>query len=157
MHPIIGTSLQDHQETASGISSAERFIKPCEWIYLFRDRREFEKERFAWDLRAKHGFLWQESDGIHDNMKDFDKDLEYIQNNSERYNFATKIGNHGIITDPPAYVKALAEHVSERGGQFLQGTVKDFIISNHRLAGLKLSDDTRIECDECILATGKLF
>ena len=83
--------------------------------------------------------------------------LEYIQNNSERYNFATKIGNHGIITDPPAYVKALAEHVSERGGQFLQGTVKDFIISNHRLAGLKLSDDTRIECDECILATGKLF
>ena len=147
LHPIIGNSLADHQALANGIRDAEKLIKPSKWMYLFRDRKEFEEDQYGWSLRRKYGFSWDEIGN---------EEIRALEPSfSDQYTFATMIGNHGSISDPPMYVNALVEHIEKSGGKLQFGNaVKDFEIEGSTLKGLRLCDDTVIECDAAVVATG---
>ncbi|RAI31406.1 FAD-dependent oxidoreductase, partial [Rhodoplanes roseus] len=56
---IISDSLEQHQALAEG-TGAESFVVPCEYLYAYKNRRDFEASSFGFGLRRKHGFTWRE-------------------------------------------------------------------------------------------------
>ena len=60
--PIIGDSLNDHLALAKG-TGAEKWIKPCDYLYLYNNRQAFDADAFGWSLRRSHGFEWDELEG----------------------------------------------------------------------------------------------
>lgn len=62
MMPIVGDSLADHQALAKG-TGAEKWIEPCDYLYVYNDRAHYEKDSFGWQVRREHGFQWTELEG----------------------------------------------------------------------------------------------
>ncbi len=141
---IVSTSLTDHQALAEG-TGAERWLMPSDYLYLYKDRHSFEHDAYSWALRRAHGFRWQELEGM--DFRTFDPVF------SPDLGFAARMGDHGYISDPGAYVKALAAHVVARGGRLLHGEVSDIIRENGRVCGLRIGGKT-LACDAVVLAAG---
>ncbi len=142
--PIVGDSLADHQALAAG-TGAERWIVPSDYLYVYRNRAAFEGDALGWDIRRQNGFEW---DTLED--KDF---KAYDPLFAEDQDFAVRLGNHGRITDPGSYVKALAVHMQAEGGQLIIGDVTGIIRENGAVIGLRAGSET-IACDAVVLAAG---
>lgn len=142
--PIIGDSLNEHIALAEG-TGAERWIHPSDYLYLYRSRAAFEADRFGWDLRRAHGYRWDELEGAA--LEAYDPAF------GDEIGFAAKLGDHGRIADPGAYVRALATHVEARGGQLVRAEVEDLVRADGRVTGVRASGET-IACDAAVIATG---
>ncbi|MEL6206904.1 MAG: FAD-binding oxidoreductase [Pseudomonadota bacterium] len=144
MAPLIGDSLADHLALADGTPAA-RYIHPSDYLYIYNDRAHYETDAFGWQVRRENGFEWDVLEG--EAFKAFDPAF------GPALTCAARFGNHGRISDPGAYVKALAAHVEGQGGRILKAEVTDFARENGRLTGLRAGGET-IPCDAAILATG---
>ena len=142
--PVIGDSLADHQALSAG-TGAEKWIRPSDYLYVYRDRAHFEADAFGWDIRKAHGFDWQclEGDAFRAYDPSFAKDL----------GFAVRLGNHGRIADPGRYVKDLASHIVATGGRFVRACVDDIAQDGGRVTGVQ-ADGSPIPCDAVVIATG---
>ena len=141
---VVGDSLADHQAISKG-TGAEKFIAPCDYLYAYNDRAHFESDAFGWSIRKSHGFTWDElEDGA---LQAFDPTL------SDVLGFGVKMGNHGRILDPGAYVKALAAYVEAQGGKFIKAQVEGIAEENGQVTGVRAGGET-IACDACVIATG---
>ncbi len=142
--PIVGDSLADHLALAEG-TGAERWIRPSDYLYLYKDRAAFEGDAFSWDLRKMHGFYWEELE---------QRDLSaYDGIFSKNLGFAIKMGNHGRIADPGAYVHDLAAHVEASGGMLIKGEVEDLVREGGTVTGVRSGGQT-LDCDAVLVATG---
>jgi D-amino-acid dehydrogenase len=141
---VVAESLEDHLALAKG-TGAERYIVPCDYLYAYNDRPHFESDSFAWDIRKSHGFQWDELEN--GALQNFDPAM------SDVLGFGVKMGNHGRIIDPGAYVKALAAHVTAQGGKFIKADVSGFDKAGGRLTGVRAGGEV-IPCDTCVIATG---
>ena len=142
--PIIGDSLADHQALAAG-TGAEKWIVPSDYLYLYRDRKHYEGDAFGWSVRKEHGFDWDVLEG--DAFRAYDPVF------APQIGLAARLGNHGRISDPGAYVKALATHAEAQGARIIRAEVTDFVRNNGRVTGVRAGGDT-IACDAVVLATG---
>ncbi|WP_372570941.1 NAD(P)/FAD-dependent oxidoreductase [Ruegeria jejuensis] len=142
--PIIGDSLEDHTALAAG-TGAEGYIHPSDYLFIYDDRAHFGSDAFGWNLRKANGFHWDELEGAAFRAYDpiFSEDL----------NFAVRLGGHGRISDPGAYVQALACHLEARGGRFLRADVEDVVQENGEVTGIRAGGET-LACDAAVLATG---
>ena len=142
--PIIGDSLADHQALAHG-TGAEKWITPCDYIYVYRDRAHYEADAFGWSIRKAHGFEWDELEGTAWQAHEpaFGPDLR----------FGARFGNHGRITDPGRYVKDLAAHAQSLGAALRIGEVTDIAREGDRTTGVRIGGET-LDCDDVVLATG---
>ena len=143
--PILADSLVQHQALAADTNAAQ-FIKPTDYMFVYDDRQAFEAEKFVWDVRRENGFEWKELD-----FDELVKRDPGFKDGSAR--FGVSLGQHGFITDPGRYVKALAEHFVAEGGELFVGTVEDLISSNGQVTQIKTSNGS-VECDTAIMATG---
>ena len=116
--PLTSDSLADHQAMAEG-TPAERWITPCDYLYIYKDCAHFQGDAFGWEIRRAHGFDWEELEGaaFHDYDPAFANDLD----------FAVRLPGHGRITDPGRYVKDLATHAESQGARVLQAEVTDIV------------------------------
>lgn len=144
MRPIVGDSLADHQALAAG-TTAERWLQPSEYVFLYRDRAAFEADSFAWGVRRDEGFAWREIEG--EAVRDFDPNL------SPDIGFVVALPNHGHVKDPGQYVRELAAHAIEQGASWRQGTVSDLVLEEGRAAGVRIDGET-LRADEVVIATG---
>jgi D-amino-acid dehydrogenase len=142
--PIIGDSLADHQALSSG-TGAERWIVPSDYLYVYRDREHYQSDAFGWRLRREHGFHWDEMES--EAFAAFDP----VFGSENR--FAARLSNHGRISDPGEYVKALAAHVVASGGRLLKADVSDIVHADGRVTGLRAGGDL-IPCDAAVLTAG---
>lgn len=141
---IVGDSLADHQALAAG-TAAERYIRPSDYLYIYNDRSHFEGDAFGWGLRRDLGLEWEELEGRA--FSDFDPVF------ASELGFAVRLGDHGLIADPGAYVKALAAEAEAQGARILTGTVDDIAREDGRVTGVRAGGET-IPCDAVALATG---
>ncbi len=141
---VIGDSLNDHLALAEG-TGAERWIVPSDYLFLYRDRADFAHDAFGWQVRRELGFEWDELE--RDALARYDPIF------SDKVGFAARLGDHGRISDPGAYVKALAAHAMANGAKMFQATVTDFAQANGRITGVRAGGET-IPCDGVVLATG---
>lgn len=144
MTPILGDSLADHQALAAG-TGAEKWITPCDYVFVYRDRAHYEGDSFGWGVRRENGFHWDELEG--------DVWRAYEPSFGPGFGFGARFGDHGRITDPGRYVKDLAEHAVRNGARLLIGDVTDLVRENGRVTGLRVSGET-VDCDAAVLATG---
>ena len=141
---LVGDSLEEHHALVEGTAAA-KWIVPSDYLYIYKDRAAFEGDALAWDIRKGHGVVWQELDGA--------ALREYDQIFSPDQSFAVKMGNHGRIADPGKYVKALAAHVEDQGGEVLTGDVSGLTRDNNRITGVRIGENT-LDADAVVLATG---
>lgn len=144
MTPIIGDSVADHQALAAG-TGAEKWIKPSDYLYVYRDRAHFESDAFGWNVRAQNGFNWETLEG--DAFTQFDPCF------NPKLGFATKMENHGRISDPGQYVKDLAAHAIAQGARLVIGEVSDIVRENGAVTGVRVGGET-LDCDAAVVATG---
>ena len=142
--PLVGDSLADHRALAAG-TGAERYIVPGDYLYVYRDRREFEAEAFSWDIRRAHGFTWEEMTA--DRLHAYDPAI------SREMRFAVRLPGHGRITDPGAYVRALAAAAEARGARMIRAGVDDVLREGGRVRGLRAGGEV-IACDEAVICAG---
>lgn len=141
---LTGDSLADHLALAEG-TGGEAFVRPCDYLYAYRQRADFKADAFGWSIRREHGFRWEELDGAALRRLDplFHPEL----------NFAVRLGGHGRITDPARHVKALASHVEARGGRILRAEVDDIVRRDGRAVGVRAAGET-IDCSAVIVTAG---
>ncbi|PWV98912.1 glycine/D-amino acid oxidase-like deaminating enzyme [Hoeflea marina] len=144
LHGLTGDSLADHQALAAG-TGAEGFIVPCPYRFLYRDRAAFEADRFGWSIRKAHGFVWDELEG--DALRAVEPML------SPGIGFAASLDGHGMITDPEAYVRALADHALASGGELRIAAATDIVREEGRVTGVRAGGET-IGCDAVVIACG---
>ncbi len=142
--PIIGDSLADHQALAAG-TGAEKWIVPSDYLFLYRDRAHYEGDALGWSVRKEHGFAWDILEG--DAFRAYDPIFAHT------IGLAARVGDHGRIRDPGAYVKALAAHAEAQGARFIRAEVTDFAQENGQVTGVRAGGET-IACDAVALCTG---
>ncbi|QBF31078.1 FAD-binding oxidoreductase [Thalassococcus sp. S3] len=142
--PVIGDSLADHQALAAG-TRANRWITPCDYLYVYKDRAGFAADAFGWDIRKQNGFRWDELTAPA--LSAYDPNL------ASHFEFAVRLGGHGRITDPGQYVKDLAAHFEAQGGRVLQAEVTDILQENGAVTGLRAAGET-IPCTDLALTAG---
>lgn len=144
MAPIVGDSLADHQALAEG-TGAERWIVPSDYLFIYNNRAHYDGDAFGWGVRKDLGFAWDEMEETDFRAYDpvFGPELK----------FAAKLGDHGRISDPGAYVKALAAHAEAEGAQFIRADVSDIVRENGKVTGIRAGGET-IPCDSAVVATG---
>ena len=142
--PIIGDSLADHQALAAG-TGAEKWITPCDYVFVYNDRKHFEGDALGWSIRREHGFKWQELEG--DAWQGYDPAF------APDLRFGAVCGGHGRISDPGRYVKDLATHAQSLGAKVVIGEATDFARENGAVSGVRMGGEL-LPCDEVVLATG---
>lgn len=141
---IVGDSLADHQALAAG-TGAERFVVPSDYCFAYRDRVHYEGDAFAWGLRRDLGFTWEELEG--EAVAAYDPAL------GPSIGFLARAGEHGHITDPGGYVRALADHVVREGGRLVIAEAEDIVREGGAVTGVRAGGET-IACDAAVLAAG---
>lgn len=142
--PIIGDSLADHQALAAG-TGAEKWIEPSDYLFLYRDRAHYDSDALGWSVRKEHGFAWEILEG--EAFRAYDPIF------AQTIGLAARVGDHGRIRDPGAYVKALAAHAEAQGAKVIRAEVTDFVRENGQVTGLRAGGET-IACDAVVLCTG---
>lgn len=142
--PLIGDSLADHLALAGG-TPAERYVVPSDYLFLYRDRAHYDGDAFGFGIRKALGFDWDLLEGAA--FRAYDPVW------SPALACAARFGGHGRISDPGAYVKALAAHAVEHGARLVIADVTDFTRADGRVTGVRAGGET-IPCDAAILATG---
>lgn len=142
--PILRDCLADHRALSKG-TGAEKYISPADYVYAYKSKDHFDKDIFAWDVRQQHGFEWTEHDAESYRRYDpaFGKEVGY----------AACVHNHGRISDPGEYVKTLAAHFENSGGQIVQAEFQDFVIRDKAVCAITTTEST-IDCDAAVVATG---
>lgn len=141
---ILYDSLEQHQALAAG-TGAEKWLKPSDYVFIYADRAGFEKDSAGWSLRREMGFKWQELEG--DAVDQYDPIFQGTRK------FAVRLADHGHITDPGEYVKALATHFVDQGGEIVVAEARDIVLDGGKLKGIETTSGL-IDCTQLVLAAG---
>lgn len=141
---LLHDSPDQHLSLAKG-TEAERFVKPGNYLFGYADRAAYEKDAYGWNIRRKRGYKFAEMTAS--DLAEYDPAFEGL------FGFGVMCPEHGQITDPGAYVKALAAHVEKQGGTFVTEDVNDIFYENGIAKGV-VTANQNIEADEIVLATG---
>ncbi len=149
LHGIVGDSLADHLALSAG-TGAERFVVPADYLFLYRDRAAYAGDAFGWGIRRAHGFAMEEMEA--EALRAYDPSY------GPSIGFAVRMPDHGRISDPGAYVRALADHVVAKGGALRIAEVTDVVLEGGQVRGLRLRarDGTAetLDCGAAVLAAG---
>lgn len=141
---LLGDCTDQHLALARG-TPAEPFVRPGSYLFGYADKAAFLADSYAWDVRRRRGFACHEM--TPDDMAAHDPAL------AGRFGYGVECPDHGLITDPGAYVTALADHFQAEGGRFVSGDVTGFELQNGR-AVAALTSAGRIPADQFLLTTG---
>ena len=141
---LLGDTVEQHLSLAAG-TGAERYIVPCDYLFGYGGRADYEADAYAWRLRRARGFESEEMEP--EALAAFDPALK------GRFGLAVRCPGHGRITDPGAYVSALHAHFTGQGGEALVAAVSDIRIEAGRATGL-VTDRGVIEAEEVVVTAG---
>ncbi|MEM9732495.1 MAG: FAD-dependent oxidoreductase, partial [Pseudomonadota bacterium] len=137
-------AAEQHRALARG-TAAERYIEDSEYLFGYRDKAAFDADAYGWAIKKKAGVRVVKMDAAQ--FADHDPAM------AGRFGYGLRCLDHGHITDPGAYVKALVAHFVAEGGDLEIARVED--IETHRgKAVAVITVNRRVEADSIVLATG---
>ncbi|MDR6264177.1 FAD-dependent oxidoreductase [Roseobacter sp. N2S] len=144
MAGLLHDSLDQHRALAQGTPAAA-YITDEDFCFGYPTRAEFEADRYGWDIRDKNNVDYEVVSGAEFGTYD----PLYADN------FATVVRckNHGRISDPGAYVKALAAHFQAEGGTLIIAEVTDAIRDGEVTKGFVTSKGD-MRGDHAVMALG---
>ncbi|MGB2167125.1 MAG: NAD(P)/FAD-dependent oxidoreductase, partial [Candidatus Puniceispirillales bacterium] len=134
----------DHQALAAG-TKAERWIRPCDYTYIFKNRSGFEADKAIWDLRKALGHEWIEYEN--------EAFTAYDPFMADSHRFAVAMQNHGMILSPGDYIADLVKVFEERGGRMITADVDAISHENGHVTGIRTGGEA-LPADRVILAMG---
>lgn len=137
-------SVDQHIALAKG-TGAEKYVGKSDLIYGYASKSDFDQERFAWETRAKRGFVWQEMTGTE--LVAYDSTL------GTAFGFAVREKENGHIKDPGAYIAALAKHFVAQGGDLVSAQARGFDTQNSKVTAV-ITDQGTYACDHLLVCCG---
>lgn len=142
--PIVTDAPDQHLAIARG-TQAERWITDQDYVYVFRDRGDFDGSSLTWQIRRQHAPPLVEMD---------ERALrDAVPGIGPNYRFAVRCTQHGTVTNPSAYVKDLADHVVAAGGRVLQADVADIEAPDSGPVTVTAGAET-LSADRLVVAAG---
>ncbi|EFL87903.1 FAD-binding oxidoreductase [Ahrensia sp. R2A130] len=141
---VLHDTADQHVAVSKG-TGAENYVDVGDYLFGYDSEAAFHADKFSWDIRTDHGFEFEPMDETA--IAAFDPFM------AGRFPFAVRCPNHGRITDPGAYVKALAAHLESEGATFVSEAVSDVVVENGTAKGVT-TDSGTIDADAVVLATG---
>jgi D-amino-acid dehydrogenase len=142
--PIIGESLTDHQRLAAG-TGAERWIEPADYAYIYDNRKAFERDALAWQIKQRLGFTWDEYEG--EGVSTYEPAV------AGRAGYIAAMNDHGFIKSPGDYITALTRHFEEKGGRLIIADVAAVSHENGCVTGVSAGGEWH-QADRIALTTG---
>ena len=137
-------TADQHVALAKG-TPAEKYLETGDYLFAYKSRKEFEKDRLNWDLRAGFDIRFEELDAAA--LADYQPAI------GGKFELGVRCLNHGQITDPGEYTKALAGHFEENGGKLLIAEAQDIRIENGRAIGVETKSGF-VAADDVVLTMG---
>ncbi|MEP3333854.1 FAD-dependent oxidoreductase [Sedimentitalea sp.] len=141
---LLSDCADQHLALANGTPAAE-FVKPGSYLFGYPDKAAFEADSYAWNIRRKRGYRFRELSA--EEIATYDPALEGC------FGYGVECPEHGLITDPGAYVTALADEFVSRGGMLLTGEVTGFDRENGKAIAARTSAG-QITADSFVMTTG---
>ncbi len=141
---LLGDCVEQHQDLARG-TKAERWLQPCGYLFLFTDRQAFESDAYIWDLRREHGARWD--------ILEADELGDLVPGLGPNHRFGVLLRDHGMITNPGAYVNDLAEHFAAQGGTIERAEVTELDGNTDGAVSLTTTKG-RLTADVLVVAAG---
>ena len=141
---MLRDAADQHVAVAKG-TAAEKYITVGDYLFGYANRAAYEGDAFGWNLRRARDYEFEEMDA--------DRFAEYDPAMAGRFGFGVRCPEHGHISDPGAYVNALASHVEKQGGKFVTAEATDLQKSDGNVTGVVTSTGV-IEADDVVLTTG---
>lgn len=141
---LLMDAADQHRALARG-TDAEHFIEDTDYLFGYRDKAAFDADAYSFAIKKKAGMRVVEMDAT--------EFAAYDPAMAGRFGYGIRCLDHGHITDPGAYVKALADHLIAEGGELEIARVED--IETHRgKARAVRTVNRRIEANQIVMATG---
>lgn len=144
MGSLLHDSVDQHLALAKG-TGAERFIGREDYCFGYQTRAMFEADAYAWSKRRAAGVVYDVISG--DDYRAIDPVL------GDQFEVVVRCHNHGRISDPGAYVQALAEHFVSQGGSLKISTISDIETDEGDITAL-ITEQCRMQADHIVLALG---
>lgn len=125
---LLKDSIGEHRELVKG-SKAERWIEDSPFLFIYKNKTDFENDSYTWSLRKKHGFELVEVQ-----KEELNRIFPGL---SQEYTFAIKIENQGYISNSQNYLDDLIDYYKSLGGEIIEDEVLD-INSNDDYFTIKL-------------------
>ncbi len=144
LHQMLHDFVDQHHALADGTPAAA-YLSDDDWIYGYKDRAAYGADSYGWAIRKKHGVPFEEMSS--DTLAAYDESL------ARRFGFGVRLPHHGRIADPGAYVTALMEVFTSKGGTFRKATVTDVRLSDGACVGLE-TDHGPLTAAQYVLTLG---
>ncbi|MBL4646649.1 MAG: FAD-binding oxidoreductase, partial [Rhizobiales bacterium] len=141
---LLQDSVEQHQALAHG-TNAEEFLHACDYLYAYDSAEAAIADAYGWNIRYRNGYRWKELTGA--------EFAAYDPAFGDTVGHAYLVENSGRISDPGAYVIALADEVEKQGGKLVIASVQDVEIEGDNVRSV-ITDKGKIPCDAMVLATG---
>ena len=142
--PLLSDAKDQHRSLVAG-TEVESWIVDSKLSYAYHSRAGFEKDAYSWAFKRQHGFAPVLIEGP--DVREAEPIL------SERFQCLAVIEGQGHITNPAAYIAALARQFVLDGGEILEAQVKGFAKTGGRISQLRLSTGT-IDCSHAVITAG---
>ncbi|MHA6325212.1 NAD(P)/FAD-dependent oxidoreductase [Roseivivax sp. CAU 1753] len=144
LSPLLSDAVEAHAALARGTHAA-RFLRRSDYVYAFRDARAYAAAASGLAVKAAAGFAHERLSGAE--VQAYDSAL------GPGVGCIAVMGAHGFVTDPEAYVQALAQAFEAEGGVYRQARVRDLVLRDGRIAGV-VADGETLRCDQAVIAMG---
>jgi len=144
MSYLLGDSYDQHMALANGTGAA-RFIHPDDYCHGYDSQAALDADMPAIEFRRALGYQIDIKTG-----EEFAKTDPFHQGN---FTHVARHKNHGRISDPMAYSRALFDHFVGQGGAFQKACVSDVVIDNGEIDFVQ-SDQGPITADQYVFTLG---
>lgn len=144
MSTLLLDSAAQHRALAAG-TPAERFISEDDYCFGYATRAAFEADSYGWGKRDAVGVRYEVVSGT--DYASFDPIF------GDAFETVVRCKDHGRISDPGAYVKALAKHFVDEGGTLRITAINDIQMENGQIAALE-TDEGPMRADAIVFALG---
>ena len=141
--PLLANSIDEHKKLAQG-TDAIQWIKESPFLYIYKNKTDYIKDSFTWNIRKKHGYKLIEVD---------ENELqELVPGLSNEYSFAIKIENQGYISNSKKYLSDLIEGFKNLGGTIIEEEAKDILSYENKI---KIeTKENKFICDDVVITAG---
>lgn len=144
MSALLHDTVEQHQALAADTPAA-RFITTEDYCFGYASRADFEADSYGWGKRDAQGVQYDVVTGT--------EYATYDPIFGEAFETVVRCKNHGRISDPGAYVKALADHFVAEGGTLRITNINDIEMQDGAVSAL-VTDDGRLTADRIVIAMG---
>lgn len=144
MQGLLHDCADQHMALAGGTPAA-RFVSREDYCFGYATQAAFDADGYAWKKRTDHGVKFEVTSGT-----------AYQQDDpvyKDAFDVVVRCPDHGRISDPGAYVKALAQHFVDEGGVLHLTRITDVDVTDGTITGLQTSDGP-MHADHIVFAMG---